>query len=226
MNRQQIIFMAINDNAYTMNKGIFITFEGPDCAGKTTQLKLLEKWFKDNGREVICTREPGGTPMAEKIRNMLLSIDNSEKMTMEAELLLFGAARAQHVANVISPMLDKGGVVLCDRFYDSTTAYQGYGRGIDIEFIDRLNAFCTAGRAPDLTFLMDLPLAESRKRLALRRGEQADRMEEEANSFHAMVRQGFLKIAEKFPERVHVIDALGGIEEIHAKILEVIEKCR
>ena len=209
-----------------MSNGIFITFEGPDCSGKTTQISLLGKWYMDRGREVKCTREPGGTPIAESIRELLLSNSIGEKMTAEAELLLFSAARAQHVAHVIQPVLARNGVVLCDRFYDSTTAYQGYGRGMDMGFLEKLNAFCTAGRAPDITFLLDLPLEESRRRLALRRGENgADRMEGEGNAFHELVRQGFLDIARKHPGRVHVIDASRTVQEVHRSILEAIGKC-
>ena len=209
-----------------MSNGIFITFEGPDCSGKTTQISLLGKWYMDRGREVKCTREPGGTPIAESIRELLLSNSIGEKMTAEAELLLFSAARAQHVAHVIQPVLARNGVVLCDRFYDSTTAYQGYGRGMDMGFLEKLNAFCTAGRAPDITFLLDLPLEESRRRLALRRGENgADRIEGEGNAFHELVRQGFLDIARKHPGRVHVIDASRTVQEVHRSILEAIGKC-
>ena len=205
-------------------KGLFITFEGGDCAGKTTQLRMLEAWLTARGRSVICTREPGGTALAEKIRGLLLSKESDETMTSQAELLLFSAARAQHVKHVVMPQLQSGGVVLCDRFIDSTVAYQGFARGLDMDFIRRLNSFCTAGCLPDLTFLLDLPLAESRRRLAARMGgEGPDRMEDENNSFHAKVREGFLKIAEENPGRVKVIDAMRTVDEIHSEIIEVVE---
>lgn len=205
-------------------KGLFITFEGGDCAGKTTQLRMLEAWLKARGRSVICTREPGGTALAEKIRGLLLSKESDETMTSQAELLLFSAARAQHVKHVVMPQLQSGGVVLCDRFIDSTVAYQGSARGLDMDFIRRLNSFCTAGCLPDLTFLLDLPLEESRRRLAARMGgEGPDRMEDENNSFHAKVREGFLKIAEENPGRVKVIDAMRTVDEIHSEIIEVVE---
>ena len=205
-------------------KGLFITFEGGDCAGKTTQLKMLEAWLTARGRRVICTREPGGTALAEKIRGLLLSKDTVESMTSQAELLLFSAARAQHVKHVVMPHLQAGGVVLCDRFIDSTVAYQGFARGIDMDFIRRLNSFCTDGCLPDLTFLLDLPLAESRRRLASRQGGvEPDRMEDENNSFHAKVRQGFLEIAAENPNRMKVIDALRTVDEIHSDIIEVVE---
>lgn len=205
-------------------KGLFITFEGGDCAGKTTQLRMLEAWLTARGRSVICTREPGGTALAEKIRGLLLSKESDETMTSQAELLLFSAARAQHVKHVVMPQLQSGGVVLCDRFIDSTVAYQGFARGLDMDFIRRLNSFCTAGCLPDLTFLLDLPLEESRRRLAARMGgEGPDRMEDENNSFHAKVREGFLKIAEENPGRVKVIDAMRTVDEIHSEIIEVVE---
>ena len=205
-------------------KGLFVTFEGGDCAGKTTQLRMLEAWLKARGRSVICTREPGGTTLAEKIRGLLLSKDSGELMTPQAELLLFSAARAQHVKHVVMPQLEAGGVVLCDRFIDSTVAYQGFARGLDMEFINRLNTFCTAGCLPDLTFLLDLPLEESRRRLAARSGgDGPDRLEDEKLSFHEKVREGFLAIAAQEPERVKVIDAMRTVDEIHADIIEVIE---
>ena len=204
--------------------GLFITFEGGDCAGKTTQLKMLEAWLKERGRSVVCTREPGGTELAEKIRGLLLSKDAGEFMTPQAELLLFSAARAQHVKHVVMPQLQSGGVVLCDRFIDSTVAYQGFARGLDMDFIRRLNSFCTAGCLPDLTFLLDLPLAESRRRLASRLGgDGPDRMEDEKLSFHARVREGFLKIAEEEPNRLKVIDAMRSVDEIHSDIIRIVE---
>ena len=208
----------------SVKKGLFISFEGGDCAGKTTQLRMLEAWLKARGRSVICTREPGGTALAENIRGLLLSKDSTEIMTPQAELLLFSAARAQHVKHVVMPQLQAGGVVLCDRFTDSTVAYQGFARGLDMDFIRSLNSFCTAGCLPDLTFLLDLPLAESRRRLAARTGDGGpDRMEDEKLSFHAKVREGFLKIAEAEPSRVKLIDAMRNVDEIHSDIIRIVE---
>ncbi|MBR4673412.1 MAG: dTMP kinase [Victivallales bacterium] len=205
-------------------KGLFITFEGMDCSGKTTQMERLASWLRQRGRDVLCTREPGGTPMAESIRSLLLSRNNGETVTPEAELLLFGAARAQHVANVIAPFVNGGGIVLCDRFYDSTTAYQGYARGLDLDFIKELNCFCCGTCTPDLTFLFELPLKESRRRLAARLGGEApDRLEEEDNRFHQAVHDGFLKIAELSPERIVVIDALKSMDEVTVDIMEVLK---
>ena len=205
-------------------KGLFITFEGMDCSGKTTQMERLASWLRKCGREVLCTREPGGTPMAESIRTLLLSRQEGETVTPEAELLLFGAARAQHVANLIAPFVAKGGIVLCDRFYDSTTAYQGYARGLDLAFIQQLNEFCCGECKPDITFLFELPLKESRRRLAARKGEaEPDRLEEEDNAFHQAVHDGFLKIAELNPERIHVIDAMKSRDEVTDAIMEVLK---
>ncbi len=205
-------------------KGLFITFEGMDCSGNTTQMERLASWLRKCGREVLCTREPGGTPMAESIRTLLLSRQEGETVTPEAELLLFGAARAQHVANLIAPFVAKGGIVLCDRFYDSTTAYQGYARGLDLAFIQQLNEFCCGECKPDITFLFELPLKESRRRLAARKGEaEPDRLEEEDNAFHQAVHDGFLKIAELNPERIHVIDAMKSRDEITNAIMEMLK---
>ncbi len=205
-------------------KGLFITFEGMDCSGKTTQMERLASWLRGRGREVLCTREPGGTPMAESIRKLLLARQDGEAVTPEAELLLFGAARAQHVANLIAPFVAKGGIVLCDRFYDSTTAYQGYARGLDLSFIQQLNEFCCGECKPDITFLFELPLKESRRRLAARQGAEApDRLEEEGNPFHQAVHDGFLKIAELNPDRIHVIDAMKSRDEVTAAIMEVLK---
>ena len=205
-------------------RGLFITFEGMDCSGKTTQMEHLSARLQAKGRQVLCTREPGGTPMAERIREILLGKSPNEIVTPEAELLLFGAARAQHVANVIAPFVAKGGIVLCDRFFDSTTAYQGYARGLELGFIGKLHEFCCGTCIPDLTFLFEIPLRESRKRLAARKGEaEPDRMEEEGNSFHQAVHDGFLKIAEANPGRVRIIDAMQSVDEVEKSIWEILE---
>ena len=199
--------------------GLFITFEGPECAGKTTQIKLLSEALSLRGRDVLCTREPGGTPLAEAMRGLLLN-KGDEPVTVESELLLFSAGRAQHVAHLIRPHLKKGGIVICDRFIDSTTAYQGYARGIPLDFIQSLNAFAIGETVPDITFLLDLPLTETRRRLALRNGIGGeDRMEAENNAFHQKVRDGFLQIAVENPQRFRVVDACQSIEVIADYIL-------
>ena len=202
--------------------GLFITLEGPECAGKSTQLKLLADFLKESGWNVLCTREPGGTTLAEDIRKMLLEKRN-EDIAPETELLLFAASRAQHVRQVILPHLEKGGAVICDRFIDSTTAYQGYARGLSIEFIDKLNEYCVCGRNPDVTLLFDLPVEETWKRLSLRsQGKGGDRMESQGNAFHTAVRNGFLQIAQRNPERMHLLNAMDSIENIASEVRKII----
>ena len=196
-----------------MRRGLFITFEGQECAGKSTQVQLLTEWLESQGHSVLCTREPGGTALAEKIRNLLLDI-NEESICAESELLLFAASRAQHVRNLILPALAEGKTVLCDRFYDSTTAYQGAARRLPLKVINVLNDFCTADRKPDLTFLLDLTVQESRRRLQIRSHDIIDRMEAEKDSFFEKVRQGFLQIARQEPDRVKCIDATQDIQVI------------
>ena len=202
--------------------GLFITLEGPECAGKSTQLKLLADYLTQNGWNVLCTREPGGTTLAEDIRNMLLEKRN-EDIAPETELLLFAASRAQHVRQVILPHLNKGGAVICDRFIDSTTAYQGYARGLPIDFINQLNDYCVCGRNPDITLLFDLPVEETWRRLSLRSGGKGgDRMESQGNAFHTAVRNGFLQIAQQHPQRIHVLDAMQSIEDIAARVRDIV----
>ncbi len=202
--------------------GLFITLEGPECAGKSTQLRLLAEFLRENGADVLCTREPGGTKLAEDIRAMLLE-KREEDVAPETELLLFAASRAQHVRQVIKPHLEKGGVVICDRFIDSTTAYQGYARNLSVDFINVLNEYCVCGRRPDVTLLFDLPVEETWKRLALRSGGAGgDRMESLGDEFHRNVRNGFLEIARQNPERVAVIDAAQSIEDIAEQVRNIV----
>lgn len=208
-----------------VNSGCFITFEGPEGAGKSTQVKMLRQALAQRGIECIVTREPGGTPLAEKLRDIVKYHASNELMTAETELLLFAASRAQHVRNLIKPAVDDGKVVLCDRFYDSTTAYQGYGRNLELDFVNRLNDFVTAGCKPDLTILLDLPPDAGFARTAGREETQGlnDRLENEAIDFHIMVRTAFLKIAEQEPERVKVVSALDSPEVIHRHIMELLK---
>ena len=194
---------------------MFITFEGIEGCGKTTQSKLLCESLIDRGFSVVYTREPGGTPAAEELRSFLLK-PRSEKFPPFAELSIYEAARAFHVENLIRPSLQEGAVVICDRFTDSTVAYQGYGRGIDIPLIERLNVEATRGLKPHLTVLIDLPVEEAFKRISDRR---KDRMESEGLDFHRRVRKGFLELSEREPERFLVLDGRGSIEELHSQIL-------
>ena len=202
---------------------MFITFEGIEGCGKSTQAKLLCESLIDRGFSVVFTREPGGTPAAEELRSFLLEPRN-ERFPPFAELSIYEAARAFHVENLIKPSLSEGAVVICDRFTDSTLAYQGYGRGIDLSLVERLNREATGGLKPDLTVLIDLSVEEAFKRIS-DRGK--DRMEQEDLEFHERVRQGFLKIAEKEPERFLIVDGRKTVEEIHEEVLkEVLGRLR
>lgn len=204
----------------------FITFEGIEGCGKTTQIRLLAAALTEAGNRVTLTREPGGCPIADKVRAILLDADNSA-MTPSAELLLYAAARAQHVSEIIAPALGRGDIVLCDRFTDATLAYQGYGRGLDRETILRLNSLATAGYCPDLTLLIDCPvetgLERARERIAAASradtgSEREERFELESRQFHQRVRDGYLSLAAEAPHRFVIVDGDGPREAIAAAI--------
>lgn len=204
----------------------FITFEGIEGCGKTTQIRLLAEALQRSGKAVLLTREPGGCPIADKIRAILLDAGNSE-MTPKTELLLYAAARAQHIDEVIKPALQRGTVVLCDRFTDATVAYQGYGRGLDQELISALNETATDKCRPDLTVLIDCPVETGLERAIARieAGSAADsthlreeRFEKESRQFHQRVRNGYLSLAQASPERFILIDGTKNIEMIAADI--------
>ena len=183
-----------------MHNGFFITIEGIEGAGKSTLAELLRDRIAADGTEVVLTAEPGGDPVAERIRKLLL--DSVDAISDRAELLLFEAARAQHVDKVIVPALERGAVVICDRFADSSLAYQGYARGIDIETVKMLNACATHGLKPDLTILLDLPVE-----LGLARQTRADRISSEQLAFHQRIRDGYLCLVSSEPQRFVVVDA-------------------
>ena len=196
--------------------GLFITFEGVEGAGKTTQIERLRGALKELGYSPYVTREPGGEPAAESIRSLLL---NSElNITSTAELLLFLAARAQVTANVIVPRLAAGDIVICDRYVDSTAAYQGYARGHDVEMVGRLNRLAAGGLMPDITILLDLDPA-----VGLRRQTDRNRMEAESLEFHKCVRQGFLEEARKDSRRFRVVDAAQTPQAVHEQILAAVK---
>jgi len=201
-------------------RGFFVTFEGGEGSGKTTQLKALLGHLRSVGREVVETRDPGGTAIGNQIRGLLLDGENA-RMDSLTELLLYEASRAQLVQEVIQPVLAAGRILLCDRFTDSTVAYQGYGRGLDLERIGRLNASAARGIRPDLTFLLDLDpvvgLERVKSRLAPSRASR-DRLEGEALAFHERVRQGFRALAASEPERVIALDAAENLLELAAEI--------
>ena len=196
--------------------GRFITFEGGEGCGKSTQIRLLADRLRAAGKEVLLTREPGGTALAEKIRTLVRE-ESDDPPNSRAETLLFLASRAQVVEGVIRPALESGTWVLCDRFADSTFAYQGYGRGLDLDELRRINSFATGGLAPDRTILLNVSPEVSAKRMRAREAATntgADRMEKAGDDFHFRLRQGFLELAAAEPERFSVIQADGAVEEV------------
>lgn len=199
---------------------MFITFEGIEGCGKSTQAKLLYEELLNRGKRVILTREPGGTPSAEELREFILR-EREEFFPPFSELLLYIAARGFHVENLIRSALKEGIVVICDRFSDSTVAYQGYGRGIDPKFIREIDIRATGGLRPDITFLIDLPVKEALKRI---RSRERDRIESEELEFHERVRRGFIEIAKSEPERVVVLDGRRGIGEIFKEVIRKLEE--
>jgi dTMP kinase len=188
---------------------MLITFEGPEGSGKTTQVQALHDYLRGRGYDVLVTREPGGTPIGDQIRRILLDPENRE-MLPEAEILLFSASRAQLVGQVIRPALQRGSIVLCDRFADSTLAYQGYGRGLDLDRLRLITEFATGGLEPDLTIYLDLDVEEGlrRKRLAGAAGQESwNRLDRQELEFHQRVRRGYLELAATHAERWFVVDA-------------------
>jgi dTMP kinase len=199
----------------------FITFEGIEGSGKSTQVRLAARYLEERGIRTLVTAEPGGTPLGERIREMLLN-RGSLSVGTGAELLLFAAARSQHVHSLILPALRAGNWVLCDRFTDATVAYQGYGRGLELDLVRGVNAFAASGLVPRLTLLVDLPvetgLARALDRAAREPGPAEDRFEHEEAAFHRRVRSGYLEIARQEPDRFRVIDGSRPIDEIHREI--------
>lgn len=200
-------------------KGKFITFEGIEGCGKTTQIKLLDEYLRKNGFKTVLTREPGGTKIGDQIRNVLLDPAN-EKMHKVTELLLYGASRSQHLEELIKPALTDGKIVLCDRYSDSTTAYQGAARKLDKEFILQLDSLTTGGLKPDLTIILDISAKEGLSRACGR--SSPDRFEQEEISFHERVRDGYMAIAKAEPERVKVVDGTKAIKEIHKEVVNTV----
>jgi dTMP kinase len=207
-------------------RGKFITFEGPEGGGKSTQVQTLAEWLRKQGKKVVVTREPGGTRMSELIRSLVRDEMEDPPVT-RCEVLLFLAARAQVVSQVIRPALARGEWVVCDRFADSTFAYQGYGRGIDVQLLKNFNDFVTEGLVPDLTILLDVPPEVSRTRLAARQASTADtgdRIEAAGEMFHRRLREGFLELAKAEPKRFTVIDASKSIDKVAAAVQKTVQR--
>ena len=203
-------------------KGYFISVEGGDGSGKSTQIRKIEAYLQEKGLDYILTREPGGTPVAEKIRELLKVPTPGDDLEPETELLLFGACHAQMTRHLVQPLLAKGGILLCDRFFDSTTAYQGYARGLGAEKVRQINRFSCGDVEPDLTLLLDLDpeigIARSRKR----GGAEGDRFDSEKMKFHQDVRNAFLTLAAENPHRFRIIHAAGTQDEVHQEIMEAV----
>lgn len=201
-----------------MKKGLFISIEGPDGSGKSTQIKNIRRFFNDKGIDIIFTREPGGTAIGERIRHIILDRACSEMDDM-TEALLYAAARAQHVRQVIKPALAEGKIVICDRFVDSSIAYQGYGRKIG-KPVEVINEYAVDGCMPDITFLMKMDPRVGRRRIS---AENQDRLEREMDDFHIRTFEGYLELEKKYPERIVGIDASRSIEEIKSDIYKKLE---
>lgn len=204
-------------------RGRFITFEGGEGVGKSTQVTLLADWLRAGGRDVVLTREPGGTPRAEQLRRMLLE-RGDEPMPESCELLLMFAARATHLDNLVRPALDRGSWVLCDRFTDATYAYQGGGRGVAEGRIDALAELVHGGFEPDLTVLLDAPVETGMSRAHVRNGREGpDRFETERHEFFERVRAAYLARARRYPSRVRVVEAGGTVEAVEAAVRRLVE---
>jgi dTMP kinase len=200
----------------------FITFEGIDGSGKSTQLRMLASHLRLQGHEVVATREPGGTPLGLRVRAVVLDAD--EQVDPLAELLLYAADRAQHVRALVRPALDSGHIVLSDRYADATAAYQGAGRGFPEDLISELIALATGGLMPDLTLVFDVSVEESLRRATRRThdGPAPDRLDVEDAAFYSRVRDAYLRLAAAEPDRVRVIDAAGSVEETHTAVLRLV----
>ncbi|PKL87665.1 MAG: dTMP kinase [Ignavibacteriae bacterium HGW-Ignavibacteriae-2] len=201
---------------------MFITFEGLDFCGKSTQVKLLRQYLIDLGQKVELIREPGGTTISEKIRKILLDRENS-KMTIEAELLLFSASRAQLVREIIIPLLKENYYVISDRFHDSSIAYQGFGRGIDVHKVKEIQEFAIDGAIPEITFFIDIPIEEVKSRREKFEPESWDRIEVSLDDFYERVRAGYISLSHN-NKRFILLDGLKSIEQIHDEVVKAIER--
>ncbi|MBN1287353.1 MAG: dTMP kinase [Anaerolineae bacterium] len=203
----------------------FITLEGPEGSGKTTQARPLADYLRARGYDVLLTREPGGTPIGDQVRAVLHDLDNTA-MHPRTEILLYSASRAQHVYQAIRPHLARGGVVVSDRYYDSTLAYQGYGHGLDLEALRQITAFATGGLVPDLTLYLDIgaDAGLARRRSAAAAGDEWNRMDTHALAFYERVRAGYRALIEAEPARWVTFDAAQPVEELHRQIIKAVER--
>lgn len=201
-----------------MRRGLFITIEGPDGSGKSTQINKMQNFLLNRGLQVVSTREPGGTPIGEKIRDIILDTENSEMDAM-TETLLYAASRAQHVSQVIRPALERGACVICDRFIDSSIAYQGYGRGLG-DVVEDINGYAVTGCMPDVTFLLKLEPKLGKQRII---SQDLDRMEQEKEKFHQDVFFGYQQLEKRYCQRIVSIDAEQSIEKISLELLTYLE---
>lgn len=211
-----------------MKRGVLISFEGLDGAGKTTQMNLLEAWLKEQGVRYLRTREPGGSPLGGELRHLLLSRPDLH-ITPIAEALLYQADRAQHFASVVLPALEAGTVVISDRCFDSSIAYQGVARGVGVRRVEELSLFATQGHAPDLTILLDLPPEKVRQRTDLTQDRSGLRNEQshfdrESEDFHRTLRDAFLKLAQTYPQRIQVLDASRSLNTIQGEIQALVSR--
>ncbi|MEZ4705138.1 MAG: dTMP kinase [Bdellovibrionota bacterium] len=200
------------------SKALFVSFEGIEGSGKSTQIKALDLYFRNAKKKVLCTREPGGTDLGEKLRHLF----KSESLTPRCELLLVAAARAQHVDLVLNPALATQDLILCDRYIDSSVAYQAAGRSLGVSTIDWINDFATQGLRPDVTIYLDLSVEDSVHRLNVRQGDHRDRFEQEQKQFHQQVRQAYLDLAAREPQRVVLVDASQDPSKITGILLQVL----
>ncbi|WP_025682459.1 dTMP kinase [Paenibacillus maysiensis] len=204
-------------------KGIFITLEGGDGSGKTTMIQRLAKFMEEEGYPVITTREPGGIEISEKIRSIILDPAHTS-MDARTEALLYAAARRQHLVEKVKPAIEKGAIVLCDRFVDSSLVYQGFARGIGIEEVASINRFAVDDWEPDATFYLDIEPELGLARINASRGEEMDRLDMESISFHHKVREAYLELAHKFPERITIVDASPAPEQVEQVLEDLLKK--
>lgn len=202
-------------------RGLFIVFEGGDGAGKSTQVALAKQWLESRGAKVTTTREPGGTQISEELRSLVLDHGHGD-IDARTEALIYSAARAAHVQQVISPALEAGTHIICDRFVDSSLAYQGMGRELGIDAVASINDFATGGLKPDATIILDISAAQGRaRRIAASGGvEQSDRLESEPDDFHERIRNAFLDLAARDPQRYLVLDATASVEQLHQSVVQ------